>query len=86
MAALMKRLAAATFICVCAEFCASHRSLSSFRTFFSYSRTRSCGGQDPDCCRRQQKLLLQKLALQLYYYFYSRCRMLYPWRALNDLL
>lgn len=57
MAALMKRLAAATFICVCAELCASHRSLSSFRSFFSYSRIRSCGAQNP-CCSRLKAFAL----------------------------
>ena len=42
MAALMKRLAAATFSCVLAEFSLSHFSLSSLLTFFSYSLILSC--------------------------------------------
>ncbi len=41
MAAEMKRFAAATLTCVCAEFSCSHFSLSSFCTFCSYSRIRS---------------------------------------------
>ena len=42
MAALIKRLAAATFSCVLAEFSLSHFSLSNLLTFFSYSLILSC--------------------------------------------